>query len=178
MKSMKTDRLTVFLVGLLLAGAVLMGWQEVADEALLEAKSRAPAFSVEKYEGGRVSLSDLEGKVVLIDFWATWCLPCREEMPMLVRVAKEYEDRGVRLVAISNDDLDQQKEAVAEFVARQPQLAPYAAFGTPGVGQQYLVKVLPTMYVVDRRGAIVGAETGQLSEGQLRRWIDRALARE
>jgi thiol-disulfide isomerase/thioredoxin len=99
-------------------------------------------------------------------------------MPMLVRVAKEYEGRGVRLVAIANDDLDQQKEAVAGFIARQPQLAPYAAYGTPDVGQRYLVKGLPTLYVIDRHGAIVGAEVGQLSENQLRRWIDRALARE
>jgi len=178
MKSAKTDTLTLVLVGLLLVGAVLMGWQEVADEALLKAQSQAPELSVERYEGGQVSLAELAGQVVLVDFWATWCLPCREEMPMLVRVAKEYEGRGVRLVAIANDDLDQQKEAVAGFVARQPQLAPYAAYGTPDVGQRYLVKGLPTLYVIDRHGAIVGAEVGQLSENQLRRWIDRALARE
>ena len=177
MSEKKTDRLTSALVGLLLVGAVLMGWQEVSNEKLLKEASQAPDFSVEAFAGGQVSLASLKGTVVLVDFWATWCGPCREEMPMLVRVAKEYESRGVRLVAIDRDDLDGQKDAVAEFVGRQPQLGPYAVFGTPELAERYLVRALPTLYVVDRQGAIVASEVGTVSEGQLRRWIEKALAR-
>jgi thiol-disulfide isomerase/thioredoxin len=178
MSEKKTDRLTSALVGLLLVGAVLMGWQEVSNEKLLKEASQAPDFSVEAFVGGQVSLAALKGTVVLVDFWATWCGPCREEMPMLVRVAKEYESRGVRLVAIDNDDLNEQKDAVTELVGRQPQLGPFAAFGTPELSERYLVRALPTLYVVDRQGAIVASEVGTVSEGQLRRWIEKALARQ
>jgi len=174
----KMDRVTMVMVALLLLGAALMGWQELAHEQLLEASSPAPDFTVATFTGGQLSLSELQGQVVVVDFWATWCGPCREEMPMLVQVARELEAQGVRLVAISNDDLDEQREAVAAFVASQPQLAPYAAFGTPELGRQYLVHVLPTLYVIDRRGRVVGSKAGQISEGQLRRWIDEALARD
>lgn len=96
---------------------------------------------------------------------------------MLVKVAKEFEERGVAFLAIDADDLDEQREAVGAFVARLPELAPYAVYGTPQVGHAYQVKGLPTLYVLDRRGAVVAGETGQVSERQLKRWIDDALDR-
>jgi thiol-disulfide isomerase/thioredoxin len=171
----KTDRVSAVIVGLLLLGAALMGWQEVEDSRRLPDGSPAPDFTVERFEGGSVTLSALKGHVVLVDFWATWCPPCREEMPYLVKLAKQYEAQGVRLVAVSNDDLDEQREAVGRFVERLPELKPYAVFGTPQLGADYLVRVLPTLYVIDRQGHIVASGTGQASEAQIERWIEKAL---
>jgi thiol-disulfide isomerase/thioredoxin len=174
----KPDRVSTFIVVLLLAGAALMGWQEVQDSRRLPDDSLAPDFTLERLEGEPVSLSALKGQVVLVDFWATWCPPCREEMPYLVKLAKQYEAKGVRLVAVSNDDLDDQREAVSRYVVEtMPELRPYAAFGTPDVSATYLVRALPTLYVVDRAGAIVASQTGQASESQIEQWIEEALAR-
>jgi peroxiredoxin len=172
----KTDRVTVFIVALLLVGAVLMGWQEVLAGKLLARGAPAPDFTLLRPEGEAVTLSQLKGRVVLVDFWATWCPPCIEEMPWLVATVKSYEAQGVTLVAVSNDDLDEQAQAVEAFTARLPALRPYAAFGTPAVGASYLVRSLPTLYVVDRQGRVSQAHSGQASERQLRRWIDAALA--
>lgn len=173
----KPDRVSAVIVVLLLAGAAVMGWQEVEASRRLPDDSPAPDFTLERLEGEPVTLSALKGNVVLVDFWATWCPPCREEMPYLVKLAKQYEGQGVRFVAVSNDDLDEQKEAVAHFVEGLPDLKPFAAFGTPEVSAGYLVRALPTLYVIDRQGNIVASETGQASEAQIERWIEKALAR-
>jgi len=171
----KTDRVTWAFVGLLLVGAVVMGWQEVHSE-ILPGDSLAPAFEVERLSGGRVSLASLQGKVVVVNFWATWCPPCREEMPYLVQTVKDFERQGVTLVAISNDELDGQREVVSSFVAAMPALRPYAALGRPDVGFAYQVKALPSVYIIDREGRLVASHQGQASETQLRGWLEEALA--
>ncbi len=172
----KTDRLTLFIVGLLLLGTIFMGWQEVQDGRKLPVGSEAPDFTVETPAGGPLQLSSLRGKVVLVDFWATWCPPCREEMPYLVKAVKAREAQGVTLVALSNDDLDGQKEVVGSFLKAFPELTPYAAFGTPEVSERYLVRALPTLYVLDRQGRVVAVQQGQATEAQIVRWIEDALA--
>jgi thiol-disulfide isomerase/thioredoxin len=170
----KVDLPTVLFVGALLIGAVLMGWQEV-NGGVLPKDSVAPPFKLEKMDGSQVELASLKGKVVVVNFWATWCPPCREEIPYLVATVKEYESKGVTLVAISNDDLPGQREAVQAFLDRYPPLTQYAALGVPAVGHSYQVKALPSVYVIDREGHVSASFQGQASESQLRRWIDQAL---
>jgi thiol-disulfide isomerase/thioredoxin len=165
----------LFIVALLFVGAVLLGWQEVMEGKLLKRGSPAPDFTVKTLAGAPVTLSALKGKVVLVDFWATWCGPCREEMPYLVSTVQSYAAQGVTLVAVSNDDLDEQAAAVEAFTGQLPGLRPYAAYGTPELGATYLVRALPTLYVIDRQGNVSQTQTGQASERQLRRWIDAAL---
>jgi thiol-disulfide isomerase/thioredoxin len=171
------DRLTPVLVGLLLAGAVVMGFQEVADTKLVPEGAPAPDFTVQSLVGEPVTLSALKGQVVVVDFWATWCGPCREELPMLLETARAFEARGVKLVMVSTDDVSEQREAVEAFARREPGLAPYAAFGTPALGEQYLVRALPTLYVLDRRGQVVAARAGTVARWQLERWLEHALER-
>ena len=172
----KTDRLTAFIVGLLLLGTIFMGWQEVQDGRKLPLGSEAPDFTVQRPDGSSVQLSSLRGKVVVVDFWATWCPPCREEMPYLVKAVQEHEGQGVTMLALSNDDLDDQAEVVGSFLKAFPELSPYAAFGTPAVSASYLVRALPTMYVLDRQGRVVAAWQGQATEAQIREWLSQALA--
>ena len=162
----------VLIVGLLI-GAIVMGFEEV--QGGLADDVPAPDFAFERFGGGQVTSAGLRGKVVLLDFWATWCPPCREEMPWLVRVADEYESRGVVFVAAN--DPDEEKETVGQYLASNPALRPYEVLGERGAGALYKVRALPTLYVLDRQGRIVASHTGQTSERAVRRWLDDALGR-
>ncbi|MFT3706560.1 MAG: TlpA disulfide reductase family protein [Archangium sp.] len=171
---MKQDRITWIFVALLLIGAAVMGWQEVTAE-ILPGGSDAPLFIADNLEGGKVTLSELKGKVVVVNFWATWCPPCREEMPYLLSLVKEREANGVVLVAVNNDDLDGQREAVTNFVRQYPDLKKWVALGRPEIGMAYQVEALPSVYVLDRKGRLVASHRGQATESQLRRWIEKAM---
>ena len=114
--------------------------------------------------------------MVLVDFWATWCPPCREELPWLVEVAREYEGKGVRFVAVSHDEPADREAAVAQYVkTRQPELGKYVAYGDPFTGGKYRVQALPTLYVIGRDGRVVASVQGQTSEWRVRRWLKKAL---
>jgi peroxiredoxin len=96
-------------------------------------------------------------------------------MPYLVKLVKERAADGVELVAISNDDLDGQREAVERYVRVLPEVQPYVALGRPEVGAIYEVAALPSVFVLDRDGHVLVSHQGQASESQLRRWIGKAL---
>lgn len=165
---------TGLLVAGLLIGAVLMGFVET--KTALDGQP-APQFELTLFTGGQISSEQLKGKVVMLDFWATWCPPCIEEMPWLVKVAKEYESRGVAFVAVSHDDGDTAVEDVTRFIARDvPDLKPYVAYGDPATGARFKVRALPTIFILDKKGQITGSQTGQVSERKVRAWLDEALA--
>src|SRR5262249_30544350 len=142
----------------LIAGALVVSFMNDLQGGLLANGSEAPAFDFEQYAGGRVSLSGLQGQVVLLDFWATWCPPCREEMPWRLKLAAEYEAKGVRFVAVSEDEPADRAEAVDGYVkSLQPGLARHAAYGDPLSASRYGVKALPTLYVIGRDGRVVAS---------------------
>lgn len=173
--SQGVDRGTIFFMAVLLAGAVLLGWQEASDQEVLPAHSEAPVFIAERIDGSMLDLTSLRGQVVVVNFWATWCPPCRAELPYLIDTVNAYSGQGVRLVAVNNDDLAEQREAVTSFLGAFPELKPFAVFGRPEIGEDYQVRALPSVYVIDRHGHISASYEGQASETQLRRWIDGAL---
>lgn len=172
----KVDLPTAIFVGVLLVGAVLMGWQEALHQDILPTHTEAPHFSLERLSGAPLDLPSLRGQVVVVNFWATWCPPCREEIPYLVSTIQEYEKQGVTLVAVNNDDVMDQRQAIDGFLVRFPQLRPYVVLGQPEVGERYQVRALPSLFVIDREGKISASFQGQASEGQLRRWVEAALA--
>ncbi len=168
--------LSMALVFALLVGAIVMGFVE-KDTAFPNA-TPAPGFAFERFAGGKVDSEDLKGRVVMLDFWATWCPPCVEEMPMLVKVAKEYEAKGVTFVAVSHDDPETATAAITKFVESQvPDLRPFAVYGSPVTGARYKVKSLPTLFVIGRDGKIANSLSGEISERRLRSWLDDALAK-
>lgn len=171
----KPDRVSMFFVVALLLGAVLMGWQEVLGQDVIPPQTPAPAFAVERLEGPSVSLASLQGKVVVVNFWATWCRYCLEEMPYLISTVQAYEAKGVTLLAMNTDDVDGQRAKVAQFHERFPQIVPYSVLSRPEIGEAYEVKALPSVYVINRKGEISASLRGQATESQLKRWIERAL---
>lgn len=160
-----------------LVGVVAMAVVEARTSVPVEDGQTAPAFEMDKLGGGKVSLSELHGKVVMLDFWATWCHPCTEEIPHLVKLAKEYEGRGLTFVAANRDDPPDQKVQVALWVDKElPPLAPYVGFAPDEMAEGYKVEALPTLYFIDKEGKILEAHRGALSERQLRARIEEVLA--
>ena len=134
---------------------------------------KAPQFRLKPLTGSRVvSLAALRGKAVVINFWGSWCGPCKQEMPRLESAAERWAPKGVAVVGI--DVLDS-RDAARRFVAKHH--VRYA-IGYDGVGDTitpYGVFNTPTTFFVDRRGRIVSRIKGELSDGDIDAGITRAL---
>jgi thiol-disulfide isomerase/thioredoxin len=170
------DWVTRVLVIALAAGALLMGYLDTMASPLLPRGTVAPAFTFARHGGGTIAIEALRGQVVLLDFWATWCGPCRSEMPWLVQVAREYEGRGVAFLAASQDEPEDQPVAVERFGRGLPGLARFVVYSTPEIGRAYQVRALPSLYVLDREGRVAATTMGETSERAVRRALDAALA--
>ena len=117
----------------------------------------APDFSLPDLTGQRLSLSSYRGKAVLLDFWATWCDPCREEIPHFVELQSKYRDRGLQIVGVSMDD---GPEPVRDFYQRFKMNYP-VVMGNAKIGELYGgVLGLPIAFLIGRDGRIYGKHIG------------------
>lgn len=115
--------------------------------------SRAPDFSLPRLEGGsEVSLASLRGQVVLVNFWATWCKPCEDEMPAMGRLYQRTKDAGFALLAVS---IDEGSEEVDRFQERLALPFPILLDPEKQVAQRYQTYRFPETFLVDREGLIV-----------------------
>ena len=117
----------------------------------------AEDFTVKTANGGSFRLSEHRGKAVLLNFWATWCLPCREEMPAMERLYQRHRERGLVLVAIS---LDADPAVVPPYVKESRLTFPIALDPKADVANRYGVRALPSSFVVDRHGAMTALALG------------------
>jgi peroxiredoxin len=138
------------------------------------AGSPAPDFSLEDTHGQALTLSSLKGKPVLINFWATWCVPCRVEMPAIEAVYQEHKDEGFTVLAV---DADEPLREVTGFVN---------AFGLtfdilmdPGstVNDLYRVRFYPSSFFIDRDGRVVALKIGEMTESELAEYLDAILGK-
>ena len=117
----------------------------------------APDFSLPQLSGERLDLSAYRGKVVLLDFWATWCDPCRDEIPRFVDLQNKYRDQGLQIIGVSMDD---GPEPVRDFYQRFKMNYP-VVMGTAQTGELYGgVLGLPIAYVIGRDGRIYAKHIG------------------
>lgn len=115
-------------------------------------QTTAPEFSLKNIKGRSARLRDYKGKVVLINFWATWCAPCQAEMPELIKLQKEYQARGLQIIGVT---FPPERPSAVRRVARQFKLNYPVLFGTSAMTDAYEIgEVLPTTVVVDRDGKI------------------------
>ena len=126
----------------------------------------APGFELPGPDGATYSLAAMQGKPVIVNFWATWCPPCRAEMPSMERAWATLKDEGVMLVAIN---VGESKEEVDAFLAEVPVSFPLPIDETMRVSQAWPMKGLPTTFVVDPEGRIVYRAQGE------REWDDPKL---
>jgi peroxiredoxin len=130
---------------------------------------KAPNFSLKTYDGKIVELAKLKGKVVVINFWATWCPPCRAEIPDFIKAYDAYKSKGLEIVGIALDEDGWPK--VKPFVDKNKISYPIV-LGTAEVAQQYGgIEAIPTTFIVDRKGNIVDHQVGMLIKGMLERKI-------
>jgi cytochrome c biogenesis protein CcmG/thiol:disulfide interchange protein DsbE len=115
------------------------------------AGDKAPDFQLPAINGDKVQLSDFKGHVVYVDFWATWCPPCRKSFPWMQAMHQRYQDLGLKILAIS---LDQKTDLIKSFVKAQKADFTVLQDKTGQVAEAYKVKGMPSSYLVDRKGII------------------------
>lgn len=153
----RTSRFAPFVFGLVLFGVValifllLYGLQLRSAPPL--ASGNAPPFSLTAFDGQRYSLAELKGKAVVINFWASWCIPCRDEAPALQRAWDKYRDRG--FVVLGVDYVDTEPEAI-RFIAEFKQTFPNGPDVGTRISQAYHISGVPETYFIGRDGRLLG----------------------
>ncbi|HSG17070.1 MAG TPA: TlpA disulfide reductase family protein [Anaerolineae bacterium] len=158
-----------FVLGLL----GLLGWGLIKVNSGQRDSGMAPDFTLTSFDGETVTLSELRGQVVIINFWASWCPPCRDEAPYLESTWRKYKDKGVFFIGV--DYADTEKEALAyidEF--------DITYFNGPDVGtiisQEYRMDGVPETYFVAKNGELRGTKIGPLFPPELDQRIEELLA--
>ena len=122
-----------------------------------EEKIEAPDFRLKDLNGHEVTLKDHRGKIVFLNFWATWCPPCREEMPSMEKLYSEFRDKDFIMLAI---DLRENAEKVKRFKEKLKVNFPILLDIDGRVGLDYAIRAIPSTYLVDREGYIIGGALG------------------
>jgi cytochrome c biogenesis protein CcmG, thiol:disulfide interchange protein DsbE len=167
----KGGRLVAF--GLLIALLSLSAWGLVKANSGPVESGLAPDFTLTSFDGHTLTLSQLRGQVVIINFWASWCLPCREEAAYLENTWRNYKDQGVVFIGV--DWVDTQKEALAYMKEFD-----LTYFNGPDLGTRiataYRIKGVPETYFVAKNGELRGVHIGPLQAPELDQKIDELLA--
>jgi peroxiredoxin len=135
------NRIAALAAVLTLALPALMGAGDV----------QAPAFSLQSVSGGTVSLAQYKGDVVMINFWASWCGPCRQEMPLLDSIYKQYKDMGFTLLGVN---VEPDARSADAWLKKTPVSYPILFDPKSQVSQLYQVQAMPTTVIIDRNGIV------------------------
>lgn len=170
-RSKRTGLIVAFAVILALLGLLAWGLRKV--QAGPVESGMAPDFTLTSFDGRTLTLSELRGQVVIINFWASWCPPCREEAAYLEQTWRKYKDKGVIFIGV--DWVDTEKEALAymdEF--------DLTYFNGPDIGtriaQAYNIQGVPETFYVAKNGELRGVHIGPLKSPELDEKIDELLA--
>ena len=136
-----------FPLAALLAALVAVAWSASATDG----SPPAPEFKLVNRAGGEVSLSSLKGQVVMINFWASWCGPCRQEFPALDQIYSKYKPMGFQMVGIN---VESEKTDAEHFLGKTPVSFPILFDPENKVSGSYGVNAMPTTFLVDRQGKL------------------------
>ena len=170
-RSKRTGLIVTFAIILALLGLLAWGLRKVQAGPI--SSGMAPDFTLTSFDGRTLTLSELRGQVVIINFWASWCPPCREEAAYLEQTWRKYKDEGVIFIGV--DWVDTEKEALAymdEF--------DLTYFNGPDIGtriaQAYNIQGVPETFYVAKNGELRGVHIGPLKSPELDDKIDELLA--
>ena len=165
---------TALLVISLLLGFALL--PKLFSEHAALAGKEAPEFSVEAVanipDKPRLALSELRGKVVILDFWATWCGPCKAMSPVLDGLQRKFQDRGLVVVGMNTNDGEGNAK---EWAARHGVVYPIVYDQNDAVAHTYNVSSFPTLFVIDRAGKIQAMRIGITSSNELEGLVKKLL---
>ncbi len=159
--------LAVFVfLGILAAGLVLRR-QDRPHEG------PAPDFTLQLFDGGTLQLSQLRGNVVVVNFWASWCQPCKDEAPDLERTWRRYKDKGVVFVGVNWSDTESKAlNYIKEFQITYPNGPDLGR----RIGQRYRIQGVPETFIIDKEGNVRHVIIRPLSEDELTGYIEQLLA--
>ncbi len=145
---------------------------EVGREVVKPTFKAAPDFMLSDMNGDMREIADFKGKVVIINFWATWCPPCREEIPHLIELYEEYRDKGLEIIGIS---LDWNAKRVAGPFIEENGINYTVLLGDDNISDLYDVVSIPTSYILDREGGIVKKYIGYRDKEVFEKKIEELL---
>jgi cytochrome c biogenesis protein CcmG, thiol:disulfide interchange protein DsbE len=163
----------VLAYGFVLALLALFAWGLVKAQAGPVDRGPAPDFTLTGFDGRSVTLSELRGQVVIINFWASWCPPCREEAAYLEQTWRKYQGKGVVFIGV--DYSDTEKEALAYIEEFNITYLNGPDLGTR-ISQDYNIQGVPETFYVDKQRTLRGVKIGPLSSPELDQKIEELLA--
>ncbi|OQB74079.1 MAG: Thiol-disulfide oxidoreductase ResA [candidate division TA06 bacterium ADurb.Bin131] len=136
--------------------------------------TKAPDFKLVDIQGKQVSLSALKGKVVVLNFWATWCPPCKREIPDFVKTYEKYKDEGLVIIGVAvNSKIEDVKNLVKQYKITYP-----VVMSDSSIEQTYgNITAVPTTFIIDKQGNLVpgGKKIGMFMEGELEKIVQPLL---
>ena len=159
----------LYAAAVFLLAASMPQWALATGPLLKEA---AP-FTLSQPDGGTVSSADIAGKVAVINFWATWCVPCVKEIPNLNQAYAKHQQDGLIIIGVN---YQQNRERVLRFLKKAPISYPVALDEDGSFAKRFGVSALPVSIMINREGLIVHKLVGTLSQEVLERWIEEAPA--
>lgn len=130
----------------------------------------APDSSLVTLSGEPRTLSSYRGKGIILNFWATWCVPCREEMPHLNKIYDIYKERGIVILGVN---YKQKKKSVERYIKKVPISFPILMDLEGKFSDPFNLKALPTTYFIDKNGAVAGLYSGPLTMENLKEWAEK-----
>lgn len=176
----KRDPIILIVVAVVISLMLVFGIQKTRHTSVQQAGAgklqgkEAPDFTLTSLDGKTLKLSDFRGKAVLLNFWATWCEPCKIEMPWFVDLQKKYEAQGFTVLGVAMDDSS--PSDIADFAKKMGVNYPIL-IGKEAVGDQYGgVPGLPESFYIDRDGKVVDRVFGLVSKSEIETDIQKAMA--
>jgi len=144
-------KLTAILVTILTSGLLITGCSAGSEPSTATVGKAAPNFQLQNLDGQSISLNDLKGKPVLVNFWATWCRPCVSEMPYIQEIYEEWSGKGLMVLAINRGE---SSSKVEEFLQSNNLSLPVLLDTNKAVAQRYNIRGIPTTFFIDKEGII------------------------
>lgn len=163
-------------------GAAAQAMPDDMDNASALDGKMAPGFTLADLNGNKVSLASFKGRPLVVDFWATWCEPCKAEIPWFEKLHEQYAAQGLEILGVSTDDLDRddpakmftQKRDIADFVAKMHMNYP-VLLGEDAVEDKWGIDATPTTFFIDRNGRIVASTIGLAPQDVIEADIQKAI---
>lgn len=160
-------KIILLLIGLVVVVTLAVAWgrrpQELQIDSAIKVGAEAPDFALPNLRGKQIKLSDYKGKVVFLNFWATWCPPCRTEMPSMQKLYNKLGQKDFAIVAVALDKIG--GKGVKPFIEKNNYTFPVLLDPSGSVATRYRVQSIPSTLIIDRQGKIVNLHIGARNWG-------------